>query len=321
MYDVLGVSKDASPDEIKKAYRKLAMQHHPDKGGNPEKFKEITNAYEILSDPQKRQNFDQFGDPNGPQGPQGFPGGFPGDIFSQMFGNGGFGGFQGPVRRSNHEHELKISLEDAYRGITKNLHITLQRMCFQCMKTCKDCNGVGKIQRQIQMGPFVQNIIQPCGVCGGAGKTSSGCKECDFKKQKFEKLNLEIKIDPGVRDGHQIVMRGLGEQVQKPSGEEPGDLVVTIRIKDHPEFMRQGDDLIWPVRLSFESSVTGAHITCPHFDGPLEINTGDWGVLDPRKDYTVKGKGFNGGNLRVSFDIIYPDLKVKYMLSTVEETG
>jgi DnaJ-class molecular chaperone len=314
MYDVLGISKDASPEDIKKAYRKLAMQHHPDKGGNPEKFKEVTNAYEVLSDPDKRRNFDQFGDPNGPQGPPGgFPEGF--DIFAQMFG--GHPGNRGPLRRSNHHHEIRISFEDSYRGVTKNLHITLQRMCFKCSKKCTTCGGIGKIQQQIQMGPFIQNIVQPCPACGGNGQISSGCDECNFKKQKLEKINLQLEIESGVVDGHHIVKSGFGEQVQKQSGEEPGDLIITIRVKDDPVFMRQGNDLIWPVKLSFESSVTGAHITCPHFDGPIEINTGDWGVLDPRRDYTIKGKGFKGGNLRVSFDIKYPDPKIRYILQSL----
>jgi DnaJ-class molecular chaperone len=317
MYEVLGVSKDASPEEIKKAYRKLAMQHHPDKGGNPEKFKEVTNAYEVLSDPDKRRNLDQFGDPNGPQGPQGFPGGFPGgfDMFAQMFG--GQPGPRGPIRRANHHHEILISFEDSYRGVSKNLHITLQRMCFTCVKKCKDCNGMGKVQHQVQMGPFLQNIVQPCGACGGNGHASLGCNECNFTKQKLEKMILHLEIEPGVVDGHHIIKKGMGEQVQKQSGEEPGDLVIIVRVKDDPVFMRQGNDLIWNVKLSFEASVTGAHLTCPHYDGPLEINTSQWGVLDPRKDYIVPNKGFKGGNLRISFDIKYPDPKIKYILQSL----
>jgi DnaJ family protein A protein 2 len=317
MYEALGLTKDASADEIKKAYRKLAMKHHPDKGGDPEEFKKITNAYEVLSDPQKRQNFDQFGDANGPQGPgpgQG-PGGFPADIFAQMFG--GFGGFNGPIRRANHEHTIMLSLEEAYRGVTKNLHITLTRMCFTCLKSCSACNGRGKIERHIQMGPFSQVMHQPCDRCRGQGKMPTGCKECDFKTKKHEKVNFEMKLEPGVEDGHQVVLQGFGEQAQSSSGEEAGDLIITVSVKNHPDFMRQGNDLVWAVRLSFESSVGGANITCPHFDGPIEINTAQWGVLDPRKDYIVKGKGFRGGNLRISFDIKYPDPKVRYILSQV----
>jgi DnaJ-class molecular chaperone len=316
MYEVLGVSKDASPDEIKKAYKKMAMKHHPDRGGNAEKFKEVNNAYEILSNPDKRRNFDQFGDPNGPQGPPGFPGNYSDafDIFSQMFR--GAGGHQGPVRRGDHHHEIRISFEDSYKGVSKNLHITLQRMCFRCVKKCTACGGIGKIQQQVQMGPFLQNLIQPCGVCGGNGQASAGCDECNFTKQKFEKMALLINIEPGIMDGHQIIKKGLGEQVQKQTGEEPGDLIIIVRVKEDSNFMRQGNDIIWPVKLSFESSVTGAHLTCPHFDGPLEINTSQWGVLDPRRDYVVEGKGFPGGNLRVSFDIKYPDPKIKYLLQS-----
>lgn len=313
MYEVLGLTKDASQDDIKKAYRKLAMKHHPDKGGNPEEFKKITNAYEILSDPQKRQNLDQFGDPNGPQMSQGggMPGGFPADIFAQMFG----GGFNGPVRRENHHHEIHISLDDAYKGLTKNLHITLTRLCFSCLKKCAQCNGQGKIHQQVQMGPFSQMFAQPCPRCNGGGKTANGCKECDSKGKKHEKLNFEMKLEPGVEDGHAVVMKGLGEQVQAASGEEPGDLVVIVRVKPHENFMRQGNDLIWHVKISFEASVSGMHLTCPHFDGPIDIDTKQWGVLDPRKDYVVPGKGFRGGNLRISFDIKYPAPNVQYMLT------
>lgn len=314
MYEVLGVSKEASTDEIKKAYKKLAMKHHPDRGGDPEKFKEISNAYEILSDPDKRRHFDQFGNTDGLHGGPPFPGNYSDafDIFSQMFR--GHGGHQGPLRRGDHHHEILISFEDSYKGVSKNLHVTLQRVCFKCLKQCKTCGGIGKIQQHIQMGPFVQNMIQPCGVCRGNGQTSTGCDECGFTKFKLEKMGLLVNIDPGIMDGHQIIKKGLGEQVQKQTGEEPGDLIITVRVKQDPNFMRQGNDIVWLVKLSFESSVTGAHITCPHFDGPLEINTSQWGVLDPRKDYIVEGKGFRGGNLRILFDIKYPDKKIKYVL-------
>ena len=125
-YEALGLPKDASEADIKKSYRNLARQHHPDKRGDPEEFKKVQEAYEILSDPQKKQNFDQFGSPEGP--PQGAPGGFPAEMFAQMFGGGfGFGGPRGPVKRSNFDHELKISLEESYRGTARNLRITLDK--------------------------------------------------------------------------------------------------------------------------------------------------------------------------------------------------
>jgi DnaJ family protein A protein 2 len=165
----------------------------------------------------------------------------------------------------------------------------------------------------MQIGPFVQNVVQPCGACQEQGSASLGCNECNFKKHKLEKLNVEINLEPGVHEGHKVVLKG--EQPHKATGEEAGDLIVTVRYKLHPDFVRQGNDLIWQTRLSFESSVTGAKLVCPHFDGPLEVDTSKWGPIDPRKDYVIPGKGFKNGNLRILFDVIYPDPKIKYVLT------
>jgi DnaJ-class molecular chaperone len=146
LYEDLGLAKDATPEEIKKAYRSLARTHHPDKGGNADKFKQVQEAYETLSDPQKRQNYDQFGSA---EGPQGGPGGFPPDIFAQMFGGGNPFGQRGPVRRADHEHTVTISLDDAYRGLTKNMKITLQRICRECGSKCNTCQGRGQVHHQM----------------------------------------------------------------------------------------------------------------------------------------------------------------------------
>ena len=311
MYDVLGLTRDATADDIKKAHRKLAREHHPDKGGDPDKFKKVQEAYEVLSDPEKRQNFDRFGTPDAPpQGPN------PNDIFAQMFGGGGnpFGfspGHRGPVRRADHHHELKITLEDAYRGLTRTFKVTLTKPCFACRSQCPQCHGRGT--HMVQMGPM--SFGQPCQPCGGQGGGSSGCHECNFKKKKHEPLNLELKIPAGVEDGATIVAGGMGEQPLKPD-EEPGDLIFHIKIQDHPELMRQGKDLVWSTRISFEDSVNGKVLQVPHFDGSIQINTSDWGVLDPREDYIIPGKGFvPGGKLRVSFNVIYPPANVKFTLS------
>ena len=316
MYDVLGLDKSASPDDIRKAYRKLVMIHHPDKGGDPEKFKKIQTAYEVLSDPQKKDNLDRFGTPDGPP-TQGMPMDMH-DMFAQMFG-GGFPGFaqQGPVKRADHHHKLSISFEDSFRGVKKNMKITLTKLCFNCNKKCPQCRGAGKIQHQIQIGPFAQIMTQPCDACQQTGQVSKGCSECNFKKHKLEHLNLEINLEPGVENGHTIVIRGVGEQPQKASGEEPGDLIVHVDVKDHPVFMRQGNDLIWQTKISFETSVTGVKLTCPHFDGPIDIDTKEFGIIDPRKDYTIKGKGFRGANLRIGFDIQYPPKGTTYVLTQV----
>lgn len=310
MYDVLGLTKDASEADIKKAYRKLAMKHHPDKGGDPEQFKKIQGAYDILSDPQKRANFDQFGTAEGP--PQG-PSGFPADMFSQMFG-GAFGGPRGPVRRAEHHHDLNITLEEAYRGTTRTMKVSLTKRCFDCLKKCHQCHGSGTLH--VQMGPMA--FRQPCPSCGGQGGSQIGCQGCNFKTKKIEQLNLELKIPAGVEEGNTLMASGLGEQPMKPD-EEPGDLVFHIKIKSHPNFMRMGKDLVFSSKISFEDSVLGKKLVIPHFDGPVEIDTSEYGVLDPRRDYFVHGKGFSpGGHLRLSFDVLYPTPSTKFNLLRVE---
>jgi len=320
-YEALGVSKGASDEEIKKAYRKLAIKHHPDKGGNPEEFKKVQGAYDILSDAEKRHNFDRFGSAEGPQ-QGGFPGGFPPDLFAQMFGGGGGGGGfgfpgqgpRGPPRRSNFDHELRISFEESYRGTTRNMRITLDKTCFNCKKKCPQCHGRGAVQHQ--MGPMVIN--QPCGMCRGEGGVSQGaCSQCQGGRKK-EILNLELKIPPGVEEGNVLTGHGLGEQPRNP-GEEPGDIIFHIKVDQHPEFMRQGPDLIFQTKISFEDSVNGKKITIPHFDGPIHVDTADWGILDPREDYIIPFKGFKDqGRLRVQFNVIYPHAKTKFTLTRTE---
>jgi DnaJ-class molecular chaperone len=306
-YESLGINKGASDAEIKKAYRKAAIVHHPDKGGDPEQFKKIQGAYDILSDPQKKQNFDQFGRADG----QGFSGGMPADIFSQMFG-GGFGGPRGTIRRANHDHDLRISLEDSYRGISKNLKISLGKWCTQCVSKCSQCRGNGQIN--IQMGPML--FQQPCPSCQGQGNSRTGCGTCEGKKKTIEQLNLELKIPAGIDDGATLIGHGLGEQIHG-TNEEPGDLVFHIRVQSHPELMRQGADIIWNTQISFEDSMNGKKIQVPHFDGPIAIDTADWGVLDPREDYVIPNKGFvKGGKLRVQFNVIYPKGKLNKSMNS-----
>jgi len=318
-YAVLGIPREAQDADVKKAYRKLAREHHPDKGGDAEKFKKVQEAYEVLSDPQKRQNYDQWGSAEG--NPNGFPpGGFnPADIFGQMFG-GGFGAPRGPVRRANHEHELKITLEDAYRGLTKNFKIALSKPCWTCQKKCPQCNGRGQVQ--IQMGPMA--FAQPCPACQGGGVHGAGCQECNFRSKKTENLNLELKIPKGIQSGNTLTAHGLGEQARTRE-EESGDLIFHIKIQDHPELLRQGDDLVWHTKIDFVDSVNGKIIHAPHFDGPIRIDTADWGVLDPREDYVIPGKGFgtegttSRGRYRVAFNVVYPPASTKFKIDKVVE--
>jgi DnaJ-class molecular chaperone len=154
-------------------------------------------------------------------------------------------------------------------------------------------------------------------MCGGEGGVSRGCGECQSGKKK-EPLNLELKIPPGIVSGAVMTGHGLGEQPRN-QGEEPGDVNFHIKIEDHPEFMRQDMDLVWSTKISFVESVNGKKIKIPHFDGPVEIDTADWGVIDPREDYIIPSKGFKFdnkiGRLRVSFNVVYPPRQHKFKVS------
>jgi DnaJ-class molecular chaperone len=297
MYDTLGVPPNASEDDIKRAYRKLAMKHHPDKGGDPDEFKKVQNAFDILSDPAKRASYDKYGVDGPPQ--QHFHHDFGHDVFTQMFG-GAFGQQQREKRRADYRHGVSISFEEAFKGTVKHLKITLSKTCFACQITCPKCGGTGRIH--ISMGPM--SIVQPCDACDSTGHIHAGCKECSngIKKEHFD---LEINIHPGIKTGDTLVSKGYGEQV-KNSGERPGDLVIVIKVNDHPVFKRRNDDLMFHVRISFKDSVYGTTIHCPHFDGAFTIDTKDWGVIDPRKEYAVPRKGFNGADMKVVIDIAYP---------------
>jgi molecular chaperone DnaJ len=291
-YEVLGVTRDASPEDIRKAYRKLAVQHHPDKGGDQEKFKQISAAYEVLSDEQKRSNFDQFGTADGPQMPD------MGEMFRNFFGQAA----GGPPRRQDRQYIISISLEEAFQGVTKKLKLSIDHPCYSCQQNCQVCNGKGGIP--IQMGPFMMN--KPCDKCQGAGVESKGCPACDNKKVKSDSEVVTINIGKCVMDGETFVIPNKGEQPVK-QGEMAGNLVVQVRVRPHAVFVREGNHLVWTTKISFDESVKGTKVTIPHFSGEMNIDTSYFGIIDPRIRYEIKGKGMNSeSNLYIVFDIQYP---------------
>lgn len=309
MYEALGLTKDASDADIKKAYRKLAMKNHPDKGGDPEAFKVVQHAYDVLSDPQKKANYDRFGNPDGPGGPGG-----PGfeDIVSQMFGGMGMRG-SGPTKRQNHHHTLNISLPEAYHGVRKTMKITVKQTCFSCRKTCTVCGGNGATV--MQMGPMT--LQQTCGACQGSGQgASSGCSECAGGTKPVSH-DVVFNIEAGVSDGAAISVPGMGEQPKNP-GDLPGDLIIVISVSRHPDFERRGGDLVWTTTMSFEDTVNGTTLSVPHFAGTIDIDTAAWGVIDPRKEYRVAGKGFQGGDLLINVDVQYPGAAKRFSLAAAE---
>ncbi|KAI8364215.1 hypothetical protein BD560DRAFT_355151 [Blakeslea trispora] len=325
-YDVLGVSPDASESELKKAYRKLALKYHPDK--NPEagdKFKEISHAYEILSDSEKRQLYDQYGE-EGLNGGPGMGGMDAEDLFSQLFG-GGFGGGRrgpsGPRRGKDMVHALKVSLEDLYNGKTSKLALQKHILCPKCdgkggkdgaVQKCKTCNGQGVRLITRQMGPIVQQFQQPCDACRGVGETineKDRCQGCLGKKVTGEKKILEVFIDKGMRDGQKITFAGEGDQAP---GIVPGDIIIVIDEKTHPHFKRQGDDLIYEAKIDLLTALAGGKFAIPHLDERvLIVNILPGEAIKPNELKVIPEEGMPAyrthtrGHLFVKFTVEFPN--------------
>lgn len=347
LYESLGVDKNASPEQIKAAYRKLAMQTHPDKGGDPEKFKEVSAAYDVLGDEQKRNEYNQFGDEGlqagaGGGGGGGFPGGMnPHDIFAQMFGGGGggFGGFPGfsfdfgglgqqrrskEVRRADHHHDIHISLYDAYTGVHKSVKVCISKTCLGCVAKCNQCQGQGIVNQIHRNGPFTQISHSMCDTCNGSGSMSFASKNCVSCKGTAiinEEKKIEIDIPCGVSDKDFIyTAKGLGEQPQKHN-EKPGDLIIRIIVDKHPDIIREGANLRnKPFNITFQESVLGKDIEVLHIEGIMKLHTAHhFGVIQPSIDYILKGKGMphesnpnKFGDMIINFNITYPSKKLTH---------
>jgi molecular chaperone DnaJ len=324
-YEVLGVPKNATDDDIKKAYRKLAMKHHPDRNQGEEakkaeeKFKEAKEAYEMLSDTQKRAAYDQFGhagvDPNGGMGrggpgPEGF-GGFAeafGDIFGDIFGGSGGGGGarrgggQQVFRGNDLSYAMEITLEEAALGKDSQIRIPTWDTCEPCRgtgakpgtspKTCSTCNGAGAVH--MRQGFF--SIQQTCPACQGAGKViPEPCMTCNGAGRIKRQKTLEVKIPAGINEGMRIRSTGNGEP--GTNGGPPGDLYIEIRIKAHEIFERDGDDLHCKVPVSMTTAALGGTIEVPSLATKAEIELPEG--TQHGKTFRLRGKGIKG--LRSSY--------------------
>ncbi|MBF6629594.1 MAG: molecular chaperone DnaJ [Comamonas sp.] len=313
-YEVLGVTKTASDDEIKKAYRKLAMKYHPDRNQGDkskeaeEKFKEVKEAYEMLSDSQKRAAYDQYGhagvDPNmrGGMGGGDMGGGFAeafGDIFGDMFGGqrGGQRGGRQVYRGSDLSYSMEVTLEEAAKGKDAQIRIPSWDNCDTCHgsgakpgtspKTCGTCGGQGSVQ--MRQGFF--SVQQTCPHCRGTGKIiPEPCTTCSGQGKIKRQKTLEVKIPAGIDDGMRIRSTGNGEP--GTNGGPPGDLYIEIRVKDHDIFEREGDDLHCQVPVSFITAALGGEIEVPTLQGKAAIDIPEG--TQAGKQFRLRGKGIKG---------------------------
>jgi molecular chaperone DnaJ len=313
-YEVLGVAKNASEDEIKKAYRKLAMKHHPDRNPDDkaaeEKFKEAKEAYEMLTDASKREAYDRFGhagvDPNmggaGGPGAQGF-GGFAdvfGDIFGDIFGGaqGGRGGQRSNVfRGADLRYAMDVSLEQAAHGFETEIRVPSWESCDTCKgsgakpgtkpQQCRTCNGQGSVR--VQQGFF--SIQQTCPTCHGSGKViPEPCETCSGVGRVKRNKTLQVKIPAGIDDGMRIRSAGNGEP--GVNGGPPGDLYVEIHVKEHAVFQRDGDDLHCHVPVSMTTAALGGTVKVPTLGGSAEIELPEG--TQAGKTFRLRGKGIKG---------------------------
>ncbi len=340
-YEVLGVNKNATDEELKKAYRKLAKQYHPD--ANPDnkaeaeaKFKEVNEAYETLSNPQKRQMYDQFG----PDGPQGFGGGQGsygngtytyttgfdgfgdfgdlGDIFSSFFG-GGFGGASrsnrqnGPRKGSDLQYDLEISFEESFLGTERYVTINRKETCKTCNgsgakpgthpETCSVCHGTGQI-KQVQTTILGQmQTMRTCTNCHGTGKVvKEPCDTCKGKGAVRNQVRLSVKIPAGVDDNQTIVLRGEGEPGE--NGGPKGDLYILIHVKKHKVYSRKGNNVLCDIPITFTQATLGAELKIPMVDGTEETYIIPDGTQTGTK-FLIRGKGFKNLNNNGQGDFVF----------------
>ena len=323
-YEILGVSKGATADEIKKAYRKVAMQYHPDR--NPgdkaaeEKFKEAAEAYEILSDTDKKTQYDRYGHAGVSSNGRGYPGGGMNmeDIFSQfgdIFGDDIFGSFFGGqqrrgsgqrmrgVRGSNLRIKLKLTYEEIAKGVTKNIRVKKYVSCQTChgsgakdkgsVQTCGTCGGSGQVRRVTSTFLGQMQTVTTCPTCNGEGSTiTAKCGTCKGEGRVYAEETVSIEVPAGVQEGMQLNIGGKGNAGER--GGPAGDLIILIEEETHKELHREGLNVIYDLHISFPDAVFGTQVEVPTIDGraKIKIPPGTQGG----KIFRLKGKGFPGVN-------------------------
>jgi molecular chaperone DnaJ len=350
-YEILGVSKSASEAEIKDAYRKLALEYHPDRNKSPEaeeKFKEISESYAVLSDPGKRRQYDMLGHVGFDQrySPEdifrgvdfeslfrdfgfGFRFGFE-DFFSSFLGRRGFR--RGAAKGSDLGYDLEVSLEEAAQGAEKQLRVRRTEQCETCHgtgaspgtapKTCHKCNGAGQIQ-DVQRNRFSMFVrVLPCPQCHGKGKiVDSPCKACKGSGLMERERQITVNVPAGIDNGYQLRLRGQGEA--PPEEGVPGDLYVNIYMSPHPHFERVGDNLLYNLEIGYPQAALGTHLTVPTLNGRAEVKihrgtrSGDIVKLDGKGMPKLNGHG--RGDLLIRVDVAVPKKLTKKQKTLIEE--
>lgn len=304
-YEVLGVDRDASDAELKKAYRRLAMKYHPDRTSNDAdaeaRFKEAKEAYDVLSKSQKRATYDRFGHAGANLGGGGASGntsgmeGLFGDIFGDIFGGGG----RSRARGSDMRYDLELTLEEAVHGVERQLRVPKMANCTTCdgsgsrpgskATTCSNCDGRGHVR--MQQGFF--SVQQTCPTCRGRGKIADPCSTCSGRGVVRAQKTLAVKIPAGVNEGDQIRLSGEGEGGGGPGARvSPGDLYVRIRLKPHPIFGRDGDDLYCEVPVSFATMALGGALEVPTLSGRASLKVP--AETQSERVFRLRGKGVQG---------------------------
>ncbi|OMO59019.1 hypothetical protein CCACVL1_25157 [Corchorus capsularis] len=327
-YEILGVPKKATQEDLKKAYKKAAIKNHPDKGGDPEKFKELAQAYEVLSDPEKRQVYDEYGEDALKEGMGAHD---PFDIFGPGPGRG---------RRGEDEvHPLKVSLEDLYLGTSKKLSVSRNVLCSKCngkgsksgaaSMTCPSCQGCGIKVSIRHLGPcMIQQMQHPCNACKGTGEAihdKDRCTRCKGDKVVQEKKVLQVFVDKGMHNGQKITFPGQADEAPDTI---TGDRVFVLEQKDHhPRFKRKGEDLFVEHTLSLTEALCGFQFVLTHLDGrKLLIKSQPGEVVKPDSFKAINDEGmpvyqrpFIKGKLYIHFTVEFPNSLSPHQIKTLEE--